>query len=128
GYHGEDEESFERTVKMLEEAQPEIINITRFSPRPYTPDYNRKTPPTNSVKRWTAEITRLHHEIAEERMQKHVGTIKKIFITEHGKNGSSMGRDQAYRPVAIPGVHDIYTLVDCEIVDATYAYAIGKIV
>ncbi len=127
GYPCDDDESFERTVRMLVETQPEIINITRFSPRPYTPDYNLKTPPTNSVKRWTADITRLHHEIAEERMQKQVGTIRKIFITEHGKNGSSVGRDNAYRPVAIPGIHDLYTFVDCEIVDATYAYAIGKI-
>ena len=128
GYFSESEESFENTVKLIEDTQPEIINITRFSPRPYTADYNKKTPPTNDVKRWTAYITNLHHEIAGKKMQRQVGKFKKIFISEHGKNETSVGRDVAYRPVVVPGRHDLYSFMNCEIVDFTDTYAIGKII
>jgi threonylcarbamoyladenosine tRNA methylthiotransferase CDKAL1 len=128
GYYGESEESFENTIKIIERTEPEIINITRFSPRPYTPDYNKKTPPTNDVKRWTSYISKLHHEIAGKKMEMQVGKFRKIFITEHGRNETSVGRDQAYRPVVVPGRHDLYSFVDCEIVDFTDTYAIAKTV
>ena len=32
GYHDEDENSHELTMKLLQEVRPEIVNITRFSP------------------------------------------------------------------------------------------------
>jgi threonylcarbamoyladenosine tRNA methylthiotransferase CDKAL1 len=128
GYYGESEESFENTVKLIEKTEPEIINITRYSPRPYTPDYDRKAPPTNDVKRWTSYLTNLHHELAGKRMQTRVGKLCKILITEHGKNETSVGRDQAYRPIVIPGRHDLYSFLDCEIVGFTDTYAIAKIV
>jgi MiaB-like tRNA modifying enzyme len=126
GYFGENDESFENTVKLIETTQPEIINITRFSPRPYTPDYNKKTPPTNNVKRWTSYISNMHHEMAGKKMQMQVGKFRKIFITEHGKNETSMGRDEAYRPIVIPGKHELYSFLECEIVAATDTYAIAK--
>ena len=55
-----------------------------------------------------------------------VGKFRKIFITEHGKNETSVGRDEAYRPVVIPGKHELYSFLDCEIVDSTDTYAIAR--
>ena len=64
GYYQDDEDSFEKTMRLLIDTKPEIVNITRFSPRPYTPDFDHKVPPSNLVKRWTSQITELHHSIS----------------------------------------------------------------
>ena len=127
GYYQDDEESFEKTVRLLLDTKPEIVNITRFSPRPYTPDFNRKVPTSNHVKRWTSEITDLHHSISANSMEKQIGKAKNIMITEHGKNETSVGRDEAYRPVVIKYIKELYSFYSCEIVEATDTYLIGKI-
>lgn len=126
GYHGDDEESHEATVRLLEKSRPEIINITKFSPRPYTPDYNVHTPPPNIIKKWTKEYTRIHREMTKERFSAEVGKIKEVIVTEKGKKGTVVARDQAYRPVAIPGEYPLYSRLECEIVDSEKTYLIGK--
>lgn len=126
GYHGDDEESFEKTVSLIEKTTPEVINITRFSPRPYTPDYNRKTPPSNDIKKWTREYSRIHENITREKFSSEVGKVRQVLITEVGKKGTVVGRDAAYRPVVIPGNHRMYSRVECEIVDSERIYLVGK--
>ena len=126
GYHDEDEESFERTVKLLEETRPEIINITRFSPRPYTPDFNAKLPPSNSVKKWTREYTDIHKRILEKRYTGLIGKAETIFLTEKGKPGTMVGRDESYRPVVIEGDYPLYEKIEVEIVEQAGTYLIGK--
>lgn len=126
GYHGEDEESFEKTCSLLERTKPEVINITKFSPRPYTPDYDKKTPPSNQTKKWTREYTRMHREISAEAFSRQMGKVKRLLITETGKRNTMVGRDDSYRPVVIPGEDPLYSDVECEIVDAGKTYLIGK--
>ncbi|MGP6206896.1 tRNA (N(6)-L-threonylcarbamoyladenosine(37)-C(2))-methylthiotransferase [Cuniculiplasma sp. SKW3] len=127
GYPGDDEESFERTCRLLEVSRPEIVNITRFSPRQYTKDFGKKTPPSNLIKRWSQEFTQIHHRIIEESYSSLIGKERDIIITEMGKNNTSVGRDRSYRPVVIPGIHEKYSWVRAEIVETGPTYLIGKI-
>lgn len=127
GYHDEDEDSFNRTVDLISTTRPEIINITRFSPRPYTPDFNRKTPPSNHVKRWTKAYSELHKEILQERLASVIGSTETIMITEKGKPGTSVGRDSSYRAVVVEGEHDLYIRKEVEIVEQADTYLIGRI-
>lgn len=126
GYHDEDEESFERTVRLIEQTRPEIINITRFSPRPYTPDFNAKVPPSNSVKKWTKDYTDLHKNILQKRYSSLIGKVESVLVTEKGKKGTSVARDNSYRPVAIEGDYPLYEHFNVEIVDNAGTYLIGK--
>ena len=128
GYHGDDEESFNETMDLLEKSRPDIVNITRFSPRPFTKDFSEKTPSSEKIKSWTQSYTNKHKEIIESNMERHIGKEKQIMITEKGKEGTSVGRDNAYRPVVVSGDIGIYTKVHCEIVDMGNTYLIGKII
>ena len=127
GYHGEDEDSFRLTKELLLETRPEIVNITRFSPRPYTPDYESKVPPSNLVKKWTREYSHIHKEVLNERLESLLGSQEDIMITEKGKPGTSVGRDSSYRPVVIEGEHELYRRLHVEIVEHADTYLIGKI-
>ena len=128
GYHGDDEDTFNETMDLLEKSRPDIVNITRFSPRPFTRDFSAKVPSSEKVKAWTQAYTEKHREIIESNMEIHIGKEKEIMITEKGKEGSSVGRDSAYRPVVVSGDIGIYTRVKCEIVDMGNTYLIGKII
>ena len=127
GYHDEDQDSFEKTCRMIEKSKPEIINVTRFSPRPYTPDFDRKTPPSNMIKEWTKAYQDLHKSILAEKYGAEIGRIREIMINEKGKKGTSVGRDHAYRPVVVPGEFSKYARVTCEIIDMGDTYLIGKV-
>jgi MiaB-like tRNA modifying enzyme len=127
GYHDEDNESFENTVKLIEKTRPDIINITRFSPRPYTADFSSRTPETNLVKEWTKAYTEMHREILQEKLASIVGKVEPLIITEKGKNNTLVGRDHAYRSVVVTGEQKLYDRVNAEIVDTGSTYLIGKV-
>lgn len=126
GYHNEDDESFRLTKELLLETEPEIVNITRFSPRPYTPDYESKVPSSNLVKKWTKEYSDLHKEILSHKLESLLGRKEDIMVTEKGKPGTSVGRDASYRPVVIEGEFGLYSRLDVEIVEHGDTYLIGK--
>lgn len=126
GYHNEDEESFRLTRELLLETRPEIVNITRFSPRPYTPDYESKVPPSNLVKKWTRKYTDIHKDILNGRLESLLGAEEDIMITEKGKPGTSVGRDSSYRPVVVEGDFGLYRKLHVEIVEHSGTYLIGK--
>jgi MiaB-like tRNA modifying enzyme len=128
GYHDEDENSHELTMKLLQEVRPEIVNITRFSPRPYTPDFGSTVPPSNTVKRRARELTDLHHEIIQERLASLHGRTETAMVTEKGRNSTVVARDGAYRPVVIKGEYPLYSWVNVEIVDSGPTYLAGKII
>ncbi|EQD79137.1 oxidoreductase [mine drainage metagenome] len=128
GYHGDDGESFNETLKLLEDTRPDVVNITRFSARPFTKDYSVKTPSSDKIKSWTQSYMGLHKEIIAGNMDKLIGNVRSIMITEKGKYGTSVGRDHAYRPVVVPGILDIYSKVECELVGMGSTYLIGKII
>lgn len=127
GYHNEDEVSFRLTRDLLLETRPEIVNITRFSPRPYTPDYESRVPASNHVKRWTKEYTKIHREILNGRLESILGREERIMVTEKGKPGTSVGRDSSYRPVVVEGEYGFYRKLDVEIVEHSDTYLVGKV-
>jgi MiaB-like tRNA modifying enzyme len=126
GYPDSDEDSFEQTCNLLYKSRPDIVNITTFSPRQYTKDFNKKMPPSNLIKRWSSEYSKIHKEIIGENYSKFIGSERKIMITEKGKNNTSVGRDSAYRPVVIKEDIPIFSELYCEIVEEGSTYLIGK--
>lgn len=128
GYPGDDEESFENTLRLIERTEPEIINITRFSPRPFTRDFEKKTPESNLVKRWTAEYTKLHRKLTNARFDGLVGRFENVFTTERVKEGTTLARDSAYRPVVLSGDLPLFSTFDTEIVEHSDNYLVGKMI
>ncbi len=101
GFPGETDESIERTKELIMKVKPEILNITRFSPRPKTPAYRWKRPSTNNVKRWSRELSELHFSILREINRKYLGKRFTVLVAQKGKRGNYVGRTDAYRPVIL---------------------------
>ena len=127
GFPGENGESFENTMELIREIRPEILNITRFSPRPKTPAYRWKRPSTNDVKRWSKELSELHYSIIEDINRGHIGKKIRVLVPQRGKRGNYIGRTDEYRPVILRNA-PLGEFVEVKIVDAKNTYLLGELI
>jgi len=101
GFPSESESDFEETLNLIEESQPDVINSSRYSPRPGTVASKYPRLNTKIVKE---RSTRLHETIKKTSMSRNQiwhGWNGKILIDELLENGKIQGRNYAYRPVII---------------------------
>ncbi len=118
GYPTETEKDFHETLAVMEQSKPDIVNISRFWPRPGTAAANIRPLHGEEVKRRGQEATMLFKRIALLNNKRWIGWKGDILITEHGKFGTSIGKNYAYRQVILKG--DIpFGIVKAEITDAS---------
>lgn len=101
GFPSESESDFEETLNLIEVSQPDVINSSRYSPRPGTVASKYPRLNTKIVKE---RSTRLHETIKKTSMSRNqmwYGWNGKILIDELLENGKIQGRNYAYRPVII---------------------------
>ncbi len=101
GYPIEDEEAFSATYKLIERVRPDVLNITRFSPRSKTPAAELRDMPHWVKKERSRKLTSLHRRISREMNQKFVERELEVLITECGKNNTLLGRTNAYKQVVL---------------------------
>lgn len=104
GFPGETKEAFERTLKLIKEIKPDVINNSKFFARPRTAaaDMNPSFIDPGEIKQRSKEATKVAKEISLERNQRWIGWIGKILIDEKGKiPGTWIGRNFAYKPVTV---------------------------
>jgi MiaB-like tRNA modifying enzyme len=103
GFPSEDEEAFKRTLQLIEDVKPDIVNISKFFARPRTLAavmYDAVS--FSEVKRRSAMLNSLTLKIALERNREWVGWEGEILIDEVGKvAGSWIGRNFAYKPIVV---------------------------
>ncbi len=124
GFPTESEESFWKSYQLIEEVRPDIVNITRFSPRRGTAAYRLKDMPDWIKKERSRILTKLCEEIGLENHRKFVGRVERVLVTKKGKNNTMLARTDAYRPVVLKeGELGEFYLV--KVVDATFNYLVG---
>ncbi len=101
GFPGENDETFAHTMELVSKIKPEILNITRFSPRPKTPAYKWKRPSTNKVKEWSQRITALHMKNMHRRFESMLGKEFRVVVPSRGKRGKYLARSLNYEPVLL---------------------------
>ena len=106
GFPSEDEEAFGKTLQLIEEVKPDIVNVSKFFARPKTvaTEMREDFVPFPEINRRTGVASHLAKEVAFERNQRWVSWTGGIFVDEVGKvSGSWVGRNFAYKPIAIRG-------------------------
>jgi MiaB-like tRNA modifying enzyme len=101
GFPGESHEAFEGTLRLVRDAQPDIVNISKFFPRPNTPAKGMKQLNVKEVKNRSRRLTKLVKEISFKRNERWLGWEGEVLIDEKGKNSSWIGRNFAYKPIVI---------------------------
>lgn len=129
GFPKETEEDFQKTVQFIETLKPDILNITRFSPRPKTKaiDMDNKVPGRIAKER-SRILSKIHSDISRNINKTFVGKKERILVTEHGKSGTMMGRTDAYKTVVVEDDVNLCEFVDVKIEKATEIYLKGRII
>lgn len=103
GFPGETDDDHRASVEMVQRVRPNIINVTRFSPRPGTPAAKAKGQvPSWISKERSREMAKLRFDLGREYYASFDGETVRLLITEVGKKGTMVGRTMEYAPVAVP--------------------------
>ena len=127
GHPGETQEDFEQTLKLLETTRPTVANITRFVARAGTPAARMEAgaspeyaPVADTVKHErSAALAAAFQRIATENNRKWVGTRCTAVTEKPGyREGTTICRNAAYRPVAVQGSFPAGVSLDVRITGA----------
>ncbi|MBU0536072.1 MAG: tRNA (N(6)-L-threonylcarbamoyladenosine(37)-C(2))-methylthiotransferase [Nanoarchaeota archaeon] len=126
GFPGETDAQFQDSLDLIKEIKPEVLNRSRFWPRPGTPAEKMKDQVHGRItKQRSQELEKVHIELAEKKNKKLIGWEGKVLVDEKGKKGTGtfVARNEFYRPVVIkPGKKKINLgdFIDVKINDATW--------
>ncbi len=126
GYPGEDQRDHKANLDFISEFKPEIVNVTRFSPRPGTLAADSEPIDGRIVKARSREITRLRFKTSLACNRDWIGEKVKALSTERGKEGTTKYRTDEYRQIVVRGIHSLGEFAIVRIVDARTTYLIGE--
>jgi tRNA A37 methylthiotransferase MiaB len=115
GFPGETDADFEQTLALIKETKPDVVNISRFSPRPNTLAYGMKPVSTNTSKLRSKKVTEVVRKIVREQNKKWLGWKGKVVVNATGKNNAPLARNYAYKQVVLEAKHQLGDEVDVEI-------------
>lgn len=123
GFPTETEEQFNDSIKLINDIKPDIINISRFWPRPGTMAEKMKQHPSWLTKERSRKLTEVFNKIALEKNRAWLGWKGKVLIDEKGKPGTNtwLGRNYCYKPVVVKAAKNmgLGNIVDVEVKGAT---------
>ena len=126
GFPSETEEDFQKTVTLLEETKPDVVNLSKYSARPGTDAAELKQIDAAEIKRRSKVIFEQINKISLESNKKWIGWKGKVLFDENTEEGIK-GRNYAYKPIAVQEDVKIGDSHIVEIIDATRKRLIGKI-
>jgi MiaB-like tRNA modifying enzyme len=132
GFPGETEEAFQRTLQLIEEVKPDIVNVSKFFARPKTAaaKMQKDSVPLSEIKRRSTMASELAKKLALENNRRWVDWTGEILIDEVGKvPGSWVGRNFAYKPVAVKSASKLIgKFMPVKIIEAFPTYLEGNVI
>jgi len=128
GFPSENTEAFERTLKLIEDVKPDIVNISKFFPRPNTPAARMKQLDTREIAYRSRLMTELANKISLERNMRWLGWEGEIIVDEKGPRDSWIGRNYAYKPIVVRSTKDLLgAFINVKVVGAHVNYLEAEI-
>lgn len=119
GFPGETEEQFQDTVRLLQDLQPEAVNISRFWARPQTPAARLPNQiPGRDIKRRSRIVKEVFETYSKQNNHRWIGGVGEILLTEKGKENQWIGKNYAYKQVIVEGNYQLGDRVPVKIVAA----------
>ncbi|MEM1589151.1 MAG: tRNA (N(6)-L-threonylcarbamoyladenosine(37)-C(2))-methylthiotransferase [Candidatus Bathyarchaeia archaeon] len=131
GFPGETKEAFEKTLQLIRDVKPDIVNVSKFFARPRTPAAQMKdTVPPPEIKERSAIISHLALEIALERNKEWIGWEGEVLVDEPGTVSSTwVGRNFAYKPIVVHCEGDMLgKLVRVKVAEFSSTHLKGKLI
>ena len=102
GFPGETDEQFNDSRNLIQNLRPDVLNISRYWERPGTEAEKMNGKLHGRVtKERSRRLTTLWKQLAMDVGSRWVGWEGDILLDEYGKGISKVGRNYAYKPVAV---------------------------
>ncbi len=124
GYPTETGEDFGKTLKLVKEIKPDIVNVSKFASRRGTKAAEMREVPTDEVKRRSTELAELVRKVGAEKNGKFEGKIIEVLITEKGKRIYGNGMAETRKAVKSSGTSPVFSAE--KRISASYREAIRK--
>jgi tRNA A37 methylthiotransferase MiaB len=129
GFPSETDEHFQHTVDLIKRLRSDIVNITRYSPRPFTKAKTMTDKiPTDIAKRRSQHLTALCRTISTENNQRLVGTKHTVLVTEQGTHNDHIGRTATYKSVVLKEPIELGGFYTVEITGVAPTYLVGNLI
>jgi MiaB-like tRNA modifying enzyme len=127
GFPGERESEFVQTVELIKEIKPDIVNISKFGPRPKTEAAKMEQLKSTVI----SERSKILHEVVKnvqsEVNSEWVDWEGTILVDEKGKNNSWVGRNYCYKPIVVKSSENLLgRFIDVRVTDAKSNYLVGE--
>ena len=126
GFPSETKEDFDKTVDLINEIRPDMVNLSKYSARSGTKAAEWDQIEASEVKKRSKVIFDIINKISLENNQKWIGWKGKVLFDEETNEGIK-GRNFAYKPVVVKEEIKIGQTYIVEILDATTRSILGKI-
>ncbi|MBS7622291.1 tRNA (N(6)-L-threonylcarbamoyladenosine(37)-C(2))-methylthiotransferase [Candidatus Bathyarchaeota archaeon] len=103
GYPGEGEEQFLQTEGLLRRVRPDVVNISKYTPRPGTVASRLKPLDGRVVSSRSRRLVEVASRIVLEQNLRMVGSIQEISAIEIGRGGGVFGRTENYKKTLAGG-------------------------
>jgi len=101
GFPYESEEDFNKSLELIKDIKPDIINVSRYGTRPNT-EAQKFEQISEKVKKERSKImSKLALEISYDNNKNLVGKKERILVVEKGRKGNFIGRASNYKAIAI---------------------------
>lgn len=128
GFPQETDGDFEKTLKMIKEVRPDIVNISKFGPRSGTKASMMKQVDPGVVGERSKVVHELVRKITLESNKKWVGWEGEVLVDKIGED-AIVGRNFAYKPVVVKGRKELLgKFVGVKVVDNTQSCLVGKLI
>jgi tRNA A37 methylthiotransferase MiaB len=129
GFPREGEDAFERTVELIREIQPDVVNISKFFPRPNTGAGQMKLLSNQIVNDRSRRMTKLVRDVLFKKNKSWLDWVGEILVSEKGKVPNTwIGRNFAYKPIVIKmGNHLLGKFLSVRVVKAFPTYLEAEI-
>jgi MiaB-like tRNA modifying enzyme len=124
GYPTETEEDFRKTVKLLKKVKPDVVNLSRFTPRKGTLAASLKQLDAETINKRSKKVHKLVRKILEKKNKRWVGWRGEVLIDEKNEKNVTIGRNIFYKPIIVSG--NLGEFKEVEIVKSFANFFIGK--
>ena len=120
GFPGETKEQFTESVELVNETKPDILNVSKFWPRPNTAAARMKNKVDGGeIKDRVNWVNSMFDHVAYERNKLWKGWQGEILIDEKGRDDSFIGRNYAYKQVIVRGDFELGQKIKVKVIKPT---------
>ena len=102
GFPGENEDDFQQTIDLIKWLKPEILNISKYTPRPGTKAKSMKQVESREIKERSIRLSKIFRDSLNDINKDWIGWEGEVLVLHEGsKLNQAFGRNFAYKNIFI---------------------------